>query len=108
MVSTMVADEIVIYDGAPIQGVKSPDEDKPENRDVHNSYDAINAQVRAVDGKVSHTHRKYSQQDALYFDDPSANHKSEGWQIIPDEHQVRTSKDGLVQETDYNLSLIHI
>ena len=103
MVSTMVADEIVIYDGAPIQGVKSPDEDKPENRDVHNSYDAINAQVRAVDGKVSHTHRKYSQQDALYFDDPSANHKSEGWQIIPDEHQVRTSKDGLVQETDYNI-----
>ena len=116
----MVADEIVIYDGAPIQGVKSPDEDKPENRDVHNSYDAINAQVRAkdehyifydtwqetahaVDGKVSHTHRKYSQQDALYFDDPSANHKSEGWQIIPDHHQVRSEKNGVVQETNYDI-----
>ena len=113
-------DEISIYDGAPIEGLISPDEDKPEERDVHNSYDAVNAQVRAkddnyifydtwqetahaVDGKVSHTHRKYSQQDALYFDDPSANHKSEGWQIIPDSHQVRTSKDGLVQETDYNI-----
>ena len=89
-------DEISIYDGAPIEGLISPDEDKPEERDVHNSYDAVNAQVR-------HTHRKYSQQEALYFDDPSANHKSEGWQIIPDSHQVRTSKDGLVQETDYNI-----
>ena len=32
------------------------------------------------------------------------NHKSEAWQIIPDEHQVRTkNKDGTVQETNYNI-----
>jgi len=47
--------EISVYDGAPIEGLVSPDED-PLFR------------------------RKYSQQEALYFDDPSANHKSEGWQ----------------------------
>jgi hypothetical protein len=88
-------DKISIWDGAPIENIVSPDEEP--KRDPNNSYDAVNAQVR-------HTHRKYSQQTELYFDDPSMNHKSEAWQIIPDEHQVRTkNKDGTVQETNYNV-----
>ena len=88
-------DKISIWDGAPIENVVSPDEEP--KRDPNNSYDAVNAQVR-------HTHRKYSQQTELYFDDPSMNHKSEAWQIIPDEHQVRTkNNDGTVQETNYNI-----
>ena len=65
-------DKISIWDGAPIENVVSPDEEP--KRDPNNSYDAVNAQVR-------HTHRKYSQQTELYFDDPSMNHKSEAWQI---------------------------
>jgi hypothetical protein len=58
------AEELIIYDGAPIEGYVPPIET-----------------TTTVDGKVEATHRKYSQQDALYFDDPSANHKSEGWQL---------------------------
>tara|TARA_Y100001935_G_scaffold170853_1_gene140994 strand:- start:4467 stop:5264 length:798 start_codon:yes stop_codon:yes gene_type:complete len=65
-------EEVSIYDGAPIEGIISPDEDNPEERDVHNSFDAVNAQVR-------HTHRGYSQ--------------TEDWQIIPDKHQVQTKED---------------
>jgi len=89
-------DKISVYDGAPITNIISPDEDPPEQRDPHNSYDAVNAQVR-------HTHKKYTQQESLYFDDPSANHKSEGWQIIPDHHQVRNEIGNLQQETDYTV-----
>ncbi len=59
-------DKISIWDGAPIENIVSPDEPK---------FDAVNAQVK-------HTHRKYSQQTELYFDDPSANHKSEAWQGV--------------------------
>ena len=93
-------DKISIWDGAPIENIVSPDEEP--KRDPNNSYDAVNAQVR-------HTHRKYSQQTELYFDDPSMNHKSEAWQMNPDEQQKGffekkfSRKDGFVQETDYNI-----
>ena len=66
--------KISIYDGAPIEGIVPPIEDPPEKRLIENSFDTVNAKLRV-------THRKYTQQDALYFDDPSANHKSEGWQM---------------------------
>lgn len=64
---------ISIYDGAPIEGIVPPIEDPPEKRLVENSFGTVNAKLRV-------THRKYTQQTELYFDDPSANHKSEGWQ----------------------------
>ena len=78
-------DKISIWDNGPVQNVVSPDEEP--KRDPNNSYDAVNAQVRsfpARDAQVRHTHRKYSQQSELYFDDPSMNHKSEAWQMNPD------------------------
>jgi hypothetical protein len=58
------ADELIIYDGAPIEGYSSPIET-----------------TTTVAGSIETTHRSYSQQDKLYFDDPSANHKSEAWQM---------------------------
>lgn len=79
-------DKISIWDGAPIENIVSPDEEP--KRDPYNSYDAVNAQVR-------HTHRKYSQQTELYFDDPSMNHKSEAWQLSPEEAPSNT--DGPMQ-----------
>ncbi len=75
-------DKISIWDGAPIKNIVSPDEEP--KRDPYNSYDAVNAQVR-------HTHRKYSQQTELYFDDPSMNHKSEAWQLSPEEAPSNTN-----------------
>ncbi len=75
-------DKISIWDGAPIENIISPDEEP--KRDPSNSYDAVNAQVR-------HTHRKYTQQTELYFDDPSMNHKSEAWQLSPELAPSNTS-----------------
>ena len=73
-------DKISIWDGAPIKNIVSPDEEP--------KFDA-------VDGQVQQTHRKYSQQTELYFDDPSMNHKSEAWQLSPEEAPSNT--DGPIQ-----------
>ena len=100
--------KISIYDFAPVKDLVSPDEEP--KREVENSYDAVNAQVRYThrnyttrDIRPNKTYRRYTKQTELYFDDPSMNHKSEGWQIIPDDHQVRTNTDGIVQEKNYSM-----
>ena len=46
--------KISIYDFAPIEDLVSPDEEP--KREVENSYDAVNAQVR-------YTHRNYTTRD---------------------------------------------
>lgn len=93
---------ISIYDGAPIEDIVPPSSgfsyskvaeitDKADKEGTNHAWSniAYGHEGLELPENVAVTHRSYTQQEELYFDDPSANHKSEGWQMdvsAPNEH----------------------